>query len=154
MAVKYECPKCGRRFTEWGAEKLGFKCPQDQFCPPDADGETELQRVGPATDGPTTPKASLKRKPKKQQDAPPKETADTDELMAPDLENLDDEDASETDGDDDETEDDEEEVVEPAKLKLGDDEDDAGTDGSVLPESVSGDSVFESDEESIDELDE
>lgn len=28
MPVKYECPKCGRRFTEWGAEKVGFKCPK------------------------------------------------------------------------------------------------------------------------------
>ena len=27
MAVKYECPKCGRRFIDWGAEKLGYKCP-------------------------------------------------------------------------------------------------------------------------------
>ena len=32
MPVKYECPKCGRRFTEWGAEKVGFKCPKDQWC--------------------------------------------------------------------------------------------------------------------------
>lgn len=29
MAVKYYCPKCGRRFVDWGAEKLGFKCPSD-----------------------------------------------------------------------------------------------------------------------------
>lgn len=29
MAVKYYCPKCGRRFIDWGAEKLGFKCPGD-----------------------------------------------------------------------------------------------------------------------------
>ncbi len=26
MAVKYICPKCGRRFVDWGAEKMGFKC--------------------------------------------------------------------------------------------------------------------------------
>ncbi|MCK5862753.1 MAG: hypothetical protein KAH38_09725 [Candidatus Hydrogenedentes bacterium] len=27
MAVKYTCPECGRRFVEWGAKKLDFKCP-------------------------------------------------------------------------------------------------------------------------------
>ena len=27
MAVKYHCRKCGKRFIDWGAEKLGFKCP-------------------------------------------------------------------------------------------------------------------------------
>jgi DNA-directed RNA polymerase subunit RPC12/RpoP len=27
MAVKYECPKCGRRYVEWGAEKVNFQCP-------------------------------------------------------------------------------------------------------------------------------
>ena len=27
MAVKYYCPKCGRRFVDWGAEKLAYKCP-------------------------------------------------------------------------------------------------------------------------------
>ncbi len=152
MAVKYECPKCGRRFTEWGAEKLGFKCPQDQFCPPDANGETEFQRVGPSPDAPPTQKTSLKRKPKKQPEATPKVPADTDELMAPDLENLDDENTPDTDEDEEETED-EEEVVEPTKLKLGDDEDDdAGTAGTALPESASTESVFESDEDNLDQL--
>ena len=29
MAVKYYCPKCGRRFVDWGAEKLAYKCPGD-----------------------------------------------------------------------------------------------------------------------------
>lgn len=27
MVAKYQCPKCERRFVEWGAEKLDFKCP-------------------------------------------------------------------------------------------------------------------------------
>ncbi len=27
MAVKYHCPKCEKRFIDWGAEKLKFKCP-------------------------------------------------------------------------------------------------------------------------------
>lgn len=55
MAVKYQCPKCDRRFVEWGAEKIGFKCPND--------GE-DLLRVGTAIDMPPTT-MSLKRRPKK-----------------------------------------------------------------------------------------
>ncbi|HDP36241.1 MAG TPA: hypothetical protein ENN29_14180 [Candidatus Hydrogenedentes bacterium] len=35
MAVKYICPKCGRRFVDWGAEKLDFKCPTEE-----CEGET------------------------------------------------------------------------------------------------------------------
>ncbi len=27
MAIKYYCPKCHKRFVEWGAKKSGFKCP-------------------------------------------------------------------------------------------------------------------------------
>ncbi len=46
MAVKFSCPKCGRRFTEWGAERLGFKCPKDEHCPKDASDDIELVRVG------------------------------------------------------------------------------------------------------------
>lgn len=26
MAKKYVCDKCGRKYLDWGAEKLGFKC--------------------------------------------------------------------------------------------------------------------------------
>lgn len=55
MAVKYQCPKCDRRFLDWGAEKLGFKCPT---CSED------LLRVGTAIDLPPTT-SSLKRRPKK-----------------------------------------------------------------------------------------
>ena len=55
MAVKYQCPKCDRRFVEWGAQKTAFKCPND--------GE-DLLRVGSAIDlAPST--NSLKRRPKK-----------------------------------------------------------------------------------------
>lgn len=55
MAVKYQCPKCDRRFVDWGAEKFGFKCPTD--------GE-DLLRVGSAID--MAPSVnSLKRRPKK-----------------------------------------------------------------------------------------
>ena len=52
MPVKYHCPKCGRRFVDWGAEKLGFKCP-------DCD-DAELVRAGAAEERPGK-RPSLKR---------------------------------------------------------------------------------------------
>lgn len=56
MAVKYHCRKCGKRFIDWGAEKLGFKCPD---C-----GDEELVRLG-ASDEKGAKKPSLKRKPRR-----------------------------------------------------------------------------------------
>ena len=56
MAVKYQCPKCDRRYVEWGAQKIGFKCSN---CP-----DEDLLRVGTAIDMPLST-ASLKRRPKK-----------------------------------------------------------------------------------------
>ncbi|HUW62933.1 MAG TPA: hypothetical protein VMZ06_18155 [Candidatus Bathyarchaeia archaeon] len=53
MAVKYHCRKCGKRFVDWGAEKLGYKCP-------DCEGE-ELIRVG-SPDDKVVRRPSLKRK--------------------------------------------------------------------------------------------
>ena len=53
MAAKYHCRKCGKRFMDWGAEKLGYKCP-------DCDGE-ELIRVG-SPDDKVVRRPSLKRK--------------------------------------------------------------------------------------------
>jgi predicted RNA-binding Zn-ribbon protein involved in translation (DUF1610 family) len=52
MPVKYHCPKCGRRFVDWGAEKLGFKCP-------DCENE-ELVRAGVSEERPAK-RSSLKR---------------------------------------------------------------------------------------------
>jgi len=64
MPVKYQCPKCGRRFAEWGAEKFGFTCPADDQCPEGAaDEQIELVRVG--TDDTTAKKQVLKRFPKR-----------------------------------------------------------------------------------------
>lgn len=58
MPLKYYCPKCDKRFIDWGAEKLGFKCPT-------CTGET-LFRVGTHPDGgdgaPSLSKAAAKRK--------------------------------------------------------------------------------------------
>lgn len=28
MAVKYHCLKCGKRYADWGAEKLAYNCPE------------------------------------------------------------------------------------------------------------------------------
>lgn len=84
MAPKYQCPKCGRRFAEWGAEKLGFKCPQDDLCAPGAEAETiELVRVGMASVEAAPAKQTLKRKPKKTAAAAPP-PADVDPFDEPD----------------------------------------------------------------------
>lgn len=40
--IKYVCPKCGKKFVEWGAQKLGFKCPHCK--------DSELQRMGISSD--------------------------------------------------------------------------------------------------------
>lgn len=53
MPVKYVCPKCNRRFTEWGAEKYGFKCPDDEWRAKDHPNDVELVRLGPSDDRPT-----------------------------------------------------------------------------------------------------
>ena len=53
MAIKYTCPKCNRRFTQWGAEKFGFKCPNDEWCPKDHPADIELVRLGPSEDRPS-----------------------------------------------------------------------------------------------------
>ncbi|MCC6144552.1 MAG: hypothetical protein IT368_12165 [Candidatus Hydrogenedentes bacterium] len=116
MAVKYHCPKCGRRFAEWGAEKLGFQCPHDDLCPHDAEGEAiELVKQGSQDDGGKS-KPSLKRKAKAKRAvavAPPVSTSDDDELIdAP----AGDEDFAEVDGDDEEAA---EDVAEEEEVEVG-----------------------------------
>jgi len=65
MPIKYQCPKCQRRFAEWGAEKLGFKCPKDDLCPPlKEDDNFELVRLG-STEETTIKRPSVKRKAKR-----------------------------------------------------------------------------------------
>ena len=71
MPLKYYCPKCSKRFVDWGAEKLAFKCP-------DCDGET-LYRVGTQPEGedgkPSLSKTAAKRKTKAKAKAKPKAKA-------------------------------------------------------------------------------
>ena len=104
MPVKYQCAKCGRRFADWGAEKLGYHCPQDDKCPPDAIGqEYELVRIGAQEAEPDTPAPPLRRR-------PPKEvigvsTFDDDTAVSPDL-------SDDSFGDEEESDDDAEEEEE------------------------------------------
>lgn len=67
MPVKYHCARCGRRFVDWGAEKLGFKCPdcEDQV----------LVRLGASEDRPGK-RTSLKRGARKALPVEPIETDD------------------------------------------------------------------------------
>ncbi len=85
MAIKFECPRCGRNFTEWGAKRLGFKCPKDTNCPKEAaDEEIKLIRPG-SIDNKHASRASLKRTPAKRKVAVPKFSED-DEAISPDVE--------------------------------------------------------------------
>jgi len=94
MPLKFYCPKCNKRFVDWGAEKLDFKCP-------DCKDET-LYRVGTGPNGgdsaPALSKASAKRKAKaKVKDVP---VPDLDDVSARALD--DDDDIITDDGDDSE----------------------------------------------------
>ncbi|MCL4219117.1 MAG: hypothetical protein KJ052_19220 [Candidatus Hydrogenedentes bacterium] len=53
MTVKYQCPKCSRRWTEAGAERVGFRCPVDQWCHKDGSSDIELIPVNQIEDKPT-----------------------------------------------------------------------------------------------------
>lgn len=75
MPLKYYCPKCNKRFVDWGAEKLNFKCP-------DCKDET-LYRVGADLDSddgsPSLSKNGGKRKVKpKTKDIPSPDLLDDD----------------------------------------------------------------------------
>ncbi len=76
MAVKYHCRKCGKRFIDWGAEKLGFKCPECE--------NEELVRIG-ASDDKVVRKPSLKRRARR---AVPTLHATEDDVLVPDIEEI------------------------------------------------------------------
>jgi DNA-directed RNA polymerase subunit RPC12/RpoP len=65
MPIKYHCPKCGKRYVDWGAEKVGYRCP-------DCDDE-ELVRMGQPTGSNASRAAAptLRRKKKKKAAPPP-----------------------------------------------------------------------------------
>ena len=81
MAVKYSCAQCERKFIDWGAEKLGFQCP-------DCDG-AELKPItfepaAKAKKKPTLKRAAPKKVSKEDlvEDAP---SASDDDLDTPDM---------------------------------------------------------------------
>ena len=76
MAIKYHCRKCGKRFVEWGAAKLNYKCPNCET--------EELVRVGPSEEK-STKRQSLKRKPRRS--IPAAHIAE-EELIVPDIEQI------------------------------------------------------------------
>jgi len=100
MGLKYHCPKCGKRYIEWGAEKLGFRCP-------DCDDE-ELVRVG-VSEEKAAKKPTLKRTVRKATPKPRPVVAENDETEV---------DLHEVDADQDHDEDDLDEDVEGADEDL------------------------------------
>jgi DNA-directed RNA polymerase subunit RPC12/RpoP len=143
MPIKYHCPSCNRRFVDWGAEKLEFKCP-------DCDGEKLILVGADKESGTAAQKPSLKRSAKvavkgtkKKQVAKVKETAllhdedvsDTDdgeEIVEAGLnvnkfdsvENIDDDVEVDDDDDDEVVDDDEEDDIEVEDVEDIDDDDD------------------------------
>ncbi len=83
MAVKYHCPACtpdsGRRWVDWGAEKIKFKCP---------DCGKDLIQVGKNFDSAPSPKPTLKRKKKVAPPPPPPVPSYDDDPPAPDLDEI------------------------------------------------------------------
>jgi len=72
MALKYHCRKCGKKYVEWGADKLRFLCPQ-------CDGE-ELVRVG-GSGGAPPKKPSLKRTARKTRVKKARKAEDVDDVV-------------------------------------------------------------------------
>jgi len=87
MPVKYHCPKCHRRFAEWGAEKVGYKCPHDTWCPKDATGEIALVRGGLVEDKPAK-RPAAKRPAKKVAVVEELDFDQGDEVLIPDVEEV------------------------------------------------------------------
>ena len=143
MPVKFECPKCGRRFTEWGAEKNGLKCPDDEWCTHPGE-EVELVRVGAQAEKPGK-KTSLKRTPAKKAAPKPKKVPlvveGEDEILAADGAT-----ASADDGDDDIISDDED--VDDADKDTADIDDSDEADDSKSP------ALADDEEDSEDDTDE
>jgi hypothetical protein len=144
MPVKYECPRCGRRFTEWGAEKHGFKCPGDEWCPEDRPEEIELVRMGTAEDR-VGKRPSLKRHVKRPATVTAIPVQDDDEDLSSDV-------VDETDGD----EGDENEVLlEDEEGLAADDSDDdanAGDSDESLADDEDADEVDSDGDLSLDDI--
>lgn len=130
MAVKYYCPKCGRRFVEWGAQKLDFKCPSEDCA------EQALSQVG-ASELDAEEKQKVKRVKKAKSIVPLVNPEDEVSELGDSF--LGGDDAADMDDDEDvEEEEEEEEVVTP----VVDDEDGAGIIDQDESEEVDEDDTF------------
>ena len=160
MAIKYVCPKCNRRFTQWGAEKFGFKCPDDEWRPKDHPNDIELVRLGPSDDRPSR-RPALKKGARKLAVSLPAGYGDEPAVSeVDDLETAAEFQSAGGDFEDAEVEDeetaDEEVVVEaviapagdeeiPADAELGDEIDIEGEEGEAADEAVSEGETVEED---------
>jgi DNA-directed RNA polymerase subunit RPC12/RpoP len=105
VAIKYYCPKCHKRFVEWGAKKSGFKCPNADC------GHEELKLMDSAVLIEAVEKPKLKRvKRKKTPPVPLGEDFDVDEGMV--VMPLEDEDFEDVESEEEEAETEEVEEVE------------------------------------------
>lgn len=70
MTIKFRCPKCDRKYIDWGAEKLGYLCPDckeelSEIGMEEADSKTPSLKSGKAkAKAKTKPKAKTKAKAK------------------------------------------------------------------------------------------
>ncbi len=104
MPIKYYCPKCHRKFLEWGAKKMSFSCPN-------AECAAESLHIVDATTLEAPEKPKLKKvKRKKAPPVPLGDDFDVDEGMV-DMP-LEDEDFEDVDAEDEEVEVEEEAEVE------------------------------------------
>ncbi len=107
MPLKYYCPKCSKRYVEWGAEKLAFKCPDCEdvtlyrvgTLPEGEDGKPSLSKTAAKRKAKAKPKAKAKAKAKakvKAEIAP----ADIDDDLSLDVVDTDDVDLADVDAKD------------------------------------------------------
>lgn len=116
VAVKYICPKCGRRFVDWGAEKLQYKCPTEEC------NEETLVLPG-ASDEDQEERPALKKSRKRKTAVPAVASAlDIVEMDGTFIES----DNDDVDEDDEEDTSPEEEAVVTKKVVADDDDHDAG----------------------------
>lgn len=151
MPTKYECPECGRRFTEWGAEKLGFKCPQDDWASTDHPDDVELVPVG-GTEETSPKKPSLKRRTKRIAPVEAKPLMDEDEALASDGSDLEEEEEETDEGEEEVAVDDEEkDDDQPDAVVENDEEADGDDDVDFDDDELDDDSVIESGDEDWEE---
>ncbi|HNY86575.1 MAG TPA: hypothetical protein P5141_02220 [Candidatus Hydrogenedentes bacterium] len=76
MPIKYYCPKCHRRFLEWGAEKLSHTCPN-----PECGSESLVLMESTTLEAPEKPKLKKVKRKKTPPVIPLGDDFDVDEAM-------------------------------------------------------------------------